>query len=423
MDGITAGQVPFAARESPGWEAARPPQEGRAGTSAGVNIEPGQRDDGWRTPSRVRLADGTELQLFKDGQALHAGYNAIQLARKRICLEVYIFRSDPTGRAVAKLLCQKAQEGVAVYVIYDSVGSIGSEAAMFEQMAAAGVRLAEYHPIKPWECRFSWRPVNRDHRKLLIIDDDIAGLGGLNIGGEYAGSWVVPSLRQGMDPWRDNAIGLRGPSARLLLIPFARTWRYVEQGGKLRNTSFMHNVEAGEFGVLGTVPGRTSPLAPLRSFLSQARRSILMTVSYFAPPEELVDELCRAAHRGVRVRLMLPSLSDVRLLVTAARSFYEKLLSAGVEVYERQGAVLHAKTMCIDGYTTIMGSTNLDYQSIEYNSELSVIIRNRQFGQQIHELFENDVCYARPTTLGEWRRRPVYDRFVQWAVNRARYWL
>ena len=404
-------------------EQARPcptPVEDKAGTAPGLNIAPGSLDDGWIIPQPVRLPDGSRIQLYKDGEALRAGFEAIEAARKRICLEVYIFRSDPTGRAYADLLARKAREGVAVYVIYDSVGSFDTDPAMFEQMNAAGVRLSEFHPIRPWKCRYSWRPVNRDHRKLLIIDDSIAGLGGLNIGSEYAGSWVVRSANP-CQPWRDNAISIIGPSARLLTIAFARMWRYVQYGGKLRSAELLHNVFEGDMGVLGSVPTRRSPLVALSRLLREAKHSVSMTMSYFAPPDELIDELCRAAKRGVRVRLMLPSRSDVKILITAARSFYETLLAAGVEVYERQEVILHAKTLCIDGQTSIVGSTNLDYQSIEINCELSVIIRSAEFGAHIDELFEHDVQHAERITLGEWRRRPVMDRLTQWAVKRARY--
>jgi cardiolipin synthase len=157
--------------------------------------------------------------------------------------------------------------------------------------------------------------------------------------------------------------------------------------------------------------------------LGNARQSIELTMAYFAPPDELIDTLCNRAKRGVRVRLMVPGRGDVNLLVTAARSFYETLLSCGVEVYERQHVILHAKTMCIDGEYTVIGSTNLDYRSIEYNLELSAVIRNDTFGRQMQDLFENDVLYSKKIELGEWRRRPRWDRFVQWAVSRARYLL
>ncbi|HEV8604988.1 MAG TPA: phospholipase D-like domain-containing protein [Tepidisphaeraceae bacterium] len=418
---VAAKQGAFA-RETTAAQAGGRARLGEEGTSAGINIEPGSNDDGWEIPPPVMLEDGTRVQLYKDGEALHAGYDAIKAAQKRVCLEVYIFHSDDTGRAFADLLSAKAREGVPVYVIYDSLGCIDSDPKMFGQMRAAGVRLAEFHPIKPWECRYSWRPFNRDHRKLLLLDDDGAGLGGLNVGAEYAGSWVVPS-KPGCAPWRDNAVGLRGPSTRLLFIAFARMWRYVNFGGKLRNTELLHNTHDGEFGLLASVPTRRSPLPSLRKMLREAKESVLLIMSYFAPPDELIDELCRAAKRRVKVRLMLPAEGDVPLLMIAARSFYETLLQAGVEIYERQGAILHAKSLCIDGHTSIIGSTNLDYRSIEYNCELSVIIRNRKFGQDMKRLFENDACYAKRITLKEWRRRPFSDRIVQWAVKRARYLL
>jgi cardiolipin synthase A/B len=148
-----------------------------------------------------------------------------------------------------------------------------------------------------------------------------------------------------------------------------------------------------------------------------------MTMAYFAPDDDLIATLCRAAKRGVRVRLMLPGRCDVPAVRLAARSFYQTLLDCGVEIYERQGVILHAKTMVIDGRTTVIGSTNLDYRSIEYNLELSAVIRNETFGGQMHDLFENDVRYAKRITPAEWKHLKAWDRFVQWAVSRARYLL
>ena len=405
-------------------------QQGDAGTSTGLNIAPGSDDDGWTVPTPVRLTDGTRVQLYKDGEALHAAYEAIKHARKRVCLEVYIFADDDTGRAFADLLCEKAQQGVRVYCIYDSFGSFGvahlwrHKPEFFHRMRRAGVRLAEFHPTRPWEGRFGWRPINRDHRKLLFIDDDIAGLGGLNVGGEYAGSWVVKNSSRECDLWRDNAIGLVGPSTRHLLQSFANTWRYVHNGGRIRRAEYHHPLADGDFGVLASVPTMASPLQKsMNDLLRKARQSIDLTMAYFAPPDELIDILCKASRRRVRVRLMLPGRCDVNLLITAARSFYENLLHAGVEIYERQHVILHAKTMCVDREYTVLGSTNLDYRSIEYNLELSSLIRSQEFGQQMHDLFENDIRFAERISIRQWRRRAFRDRCGQWAVNRARYLL
>src|SRR5688572_10746115 len=228
----------------PGCAIAERSAEGEGGgTSRGVNIAPGSDDDGWKVPKPVVLSDGTRLQLYKDGEALHAAYEAIRSAKRRICLEVYIWGNDDTGRAFADLMCTKAQEGVRCYVIYDSFGSIGTDREIFRRMRKAGVNVQEFHPLRPWEPRYSWRPFNRDHRKLLIIDDQAAGLGGLNVGGEYAGSWIVQA--PDCDPWRDNAVGVRGPAVRHLLIAFRRAWRYVQHGGRIRTMEYLHDVLDG----------------------------------------------------------------------------------------------------------------------------------------------------------------------------------
>jgi cardiolipin synthase len=322
---------------------------------------------------------------------------------------------------------------LSVYVIYDSFGSLATDRQMFRKMRRSGVKLQQFHPMRPWECKFGWRPANRDHRKLLLIDDDIAGVGGLNVGREYAGSWVISGSAspKDCDFWRDNAIGIKGPSARPFLRSFARTWHYITHGGRIRGAEFMYNLESlpnssdrRELSILASVPTLSSPLrGVLGTLFRDATKSIQMTMAYFAPDDDLINELCRAAKRRVRVQLMLPGRTDVHLLTIAARSFYEKLMTNGVEIYERQAVVLHAKTMTIDGRLTVIGSTNLDYRSIEYNLELSAIVRSQEFGAQMHKLFANDMRYSKQISLKEWRRRPNIDRFVQWAVSRARYLL
>jgi cardiolipin synthase len=407
-----------------------------AGVAPGLQIDPGSDDAGWIIPQPVTLSDGTRIQLFKDGEALHAAYEAIKSAQHRICLEVYIFASDDTGRTFADLLCEKAKQGVRVFLIYDSFGSIDSDRQMFAKMRHAGVSMRVFNPMYPWECQFSWRPLNRDHRKLLIVDDNIAGIGGLNIGANYGGSWILhPKHRAPVECWRDNACGIAGPAARILLRAFAKSWHYINTGGSITKAELIHNIEKQdmdhphipfsgppEIGLLAKAPTRKSTLIPLlRRLFRQATTSIDLTMAYFAPDDDLIIEICKAARRGVRVRLMLPNLCDVKILVMAARSFYETLLSAGVEIYERQFAVLHAKTVVIDRRLTIIGSTNLDYRSIEYNLESSALIRSSEFGQQVYDLFENDICYSKRIDLAQWRRRPTLDRIMQWAVNRARY--
>ncbi|HET6250435.1 MAG TPA: phospholipase D-like domain-containing protein [Tepidisphaeraceae bacterium] len=389
-------------------------------------VQPAEQDE-WTPPPPVTLADGTRVQLYKDGEGLLAAYQAIKSARRFIGLEVYIFAEDDTGRAFADLLCEKARQGLRVFVIYDAFGTrgfTGAEPAMFQRMRNCGARVQVFHPTRPWECLYSWRPANRDHRKLLVIDGDIAGLGGLNIGREYGGSGLVPKRLKKNEYWRDNAIGVTGRGAHLFMHSFHKTWNYVKSGGRIRRAEYIQHPFDGELGVLAPAPTLNSPLRPfLHRLLREAKRTLLMTMAYFAPDDPLIDGLCKAARRGVRVRLMLPGQCDVPLVRICGRSFYDTLLTAGVEIYERQGVILHAKTMVVDEETTIIGSTNLDYRSIEYNCELSAIIHSAAFGRQMCGLFENDVKFADQIKLPEWRKRPVWDRFVQWSVSRGRYLL
>jgi cardiolipin synthase len=277
----------------------------------------------------------------------------------------------------------------------------------------------------------------------VVVDYDVAWMGGLNIGAEYAGSWVVQS-QGACEPWRDTSVGIEGPAARYFLRAFAKSWHYVTHGGRIGIAEFIHgidlprlkvfrrtarpvvpmSVDPPDLSILASVCTISSPLRPALHYLfRQAKSSIQLTMAYFAPDDELVDSLCRAAKRGVKVQLMLPSECDVQALLIAARSFYAKLLEAGAEIFERQGCVLHAKTMVIDGRLSVVGSTNLDYRSIEYNNEISAVIRNEEFGRQMQALFANDVRFAKKISLREWRKRPFADRAVQWMVSRARYLL
>ena len=287
-----------------------------------------------------------------------------------------------------------------------------------------------------------------------MVDDSVAIFGGMNVGSEYGSGFLNPRAKK-YELWRDNALSISGPGAAVFAECFSRTWRCAKRGGTIRLAEMMHQIDLGvtrrghvgrhqglspatpstdhpvrkprllgELGLLASVPTASSPLGPfLRDLVRRARYSLDVTIAYFAPSDAFASELIRAACRGVNVRLMLPGRSDVPLTRLAAHSFYEPLLSAGVEIWERQGAILHAKTMVIDEHISLVGSTNLDYRSIEFNCELSAIIRNRAVGRQMTALFQHDTHFARQILLAEWRRRPLRDRLVQWAAGKLKHLL
>lgn len=411
----------------------------------GLNLGPGTIDDDWETHEAVPLADGTTVRLLKDGEALKAALDAIKSAKHRVCFEFYTWANDATGRAFAAALMERARAGVKVHCIYDSFGTLGgNDRVMFAEMRRAGVRVAEFHPLRPWECEFSWRPFNRDHRKLVYVDGHFAAVGGLNIADAYAGSWVANNDLKPVQLWRDTGLAIEGPGAKMFLAAFARTWTYIHSGGRIVRAMYSGGLQVPRspkgsrlgtarsrpggpellpdrsLGLIATVPTLSSPLRQiLYGLIRSARRRIRMTMAYFAPDDELVKVLCEAAARGVKVELMFGAKSDLPLMVTAARAFYERLFGHGVEVYERQFVILHAKTMLVDD-VSVVGSTNLDYRSIEFNCEISAIIRSAEFAGELDRLFDHDKKYAKRIEQTEWKRRTFWTRLTQWLVIRVR---
>ncbi len=396
-----------------------------AGVSRGRDLTPGAQDYGWSIPPPVTLEDGSVVRLYKDAEGVRAAYESIQHARRSVFIEFYIFADDATGQAFANLLSQRAAEGINVHLIYDAFGSFGSQGRMFRTMRKAGVRMRKFHPVWPWDCSFSWRPFNRDHRKLLIVDGEHVTIGGLNIADQWGGPWIS-GRPDCTDFWRDCSIAMSGRATRHFVQAFVQTWQYVTRGGRIARALYSHNLNfaAGPVAMLASVPTMDSPLAAfLPHLIAGATKSIDLTAAYFAPSDEFLSQLCRAAARGVRVRIMLPDKTDAPIIVLAARSFYQQLMDAGIQIFERRHVVLHSKTLVIDGALSLLGSTNLDYRSIGYNCELLAGIRSPEFAQQMEKLFEHDIAHASPICPTQWRRRPTRDRIGQWAANRSRYLL
>ncbi len=423
----------------------------------GLNVAPGHGDDGWADPPPVELGDGTVIQLYKDGSAALAAYEAIEAAKRRVLLEMYIWSDDETGRKFTDLLARQARAGVSVFVIYDGLGTLLAGNEMFDQMKDAGVYLVEFHPVRPSRAHYRWRPLNRDHRKLLVIDDEIAGVAGLNIGNDYAGTWVASDAHIGPDEmWRDAGIGIRGPAAMMFARAFRATWQYCTRRGPIRRALYVEGLDIPrhkshrlgklrvqkslqgtdvpplesifndgvDIACMASAPTLASPLRPmLHRLLSGAKREISLTMAYFAPDDGLIAALCNAGRRGVKVRLILAGRTDVQLVKIAGRAFYHPLMCAGCEVYEREGAMLHQKSIVIDRKLSVIGSTNLDYRSIEFNLELSAIVRSEAFADQLTTMLEHDIRYAERIDKERWRNRPYRDQFVQWLVSRARYLL
>jgi cardiolipin synthase len=373
------------------------------------------------------LRVGNAAELLVDGPATHkAMLEAIERARDHVNLETYIIDADAVGQRTAELLLQKRSQGLQVNLIYDSVGALGTPPEYFERLRQGGVRVCEYNPVNPLKARGAWRINNRDHRKLLVVDGRVAFAGGINISGVYSSGSFSKRRRKPPveDGWRDTHIEVRGPIVADVQELFLETW--AKQCGEIGAARYfppprlegrkVMRVVAGE-------PGESEIYAALLSAIERAERKAYLTVGYFVPDPRTLAALLEAARRGVDVRLALPGVSDFWAPLYAGRSHYEELLAAGVRVYERRDALLHAKTAVIDGVWSTVGSTNVDWRSFVHNAEANLVVLGEDFGERMEALFARDLEHSVEIAAERWRRRGPTARFKEWLARRWEYLL
>ena len=377
------------------------------------------------------LTTGNQVMLLQDGpatfQAMHA---AILAARDHINMETYILEDDEVGQRFAQTLIEKQRQGVQVNLIRDSVGTIGTPQASFQQLTGNGIKVVEFNPVNPLVAHKDWELNQRDHRKLLIVDGRTAFLGGINISSVYSGGSFSQRSRvrpDGSPPWRDTDLQLVGPVVAELQKLFVATWE-AQNGEPLpAKNYFPPPQDAGRLVVraIGSSPEEPYSLiyATLLSAIANAETSVRLTNAYFVPDPQLLAALEAAVQRGVEVTLILPSQTDSWLVFHAGRNYYEQLLRAGVKIHERRGTILHSKTALIDGVWSTVGSTNLDWRSFLHNHELNAVVLGAEFGNQVQAMFDKDLAASDAITLEQWQGRPLDLRIKELFARIWEYWL
>jgi len=356
-----------------------------------------------------------QVELYPSGERFFASlFAALEQAQRLICLEYYIIRADRTGGRLAELLTAAVQRGVQVLLIYDAVGCHDTPEAYFAALRRQGVQCLAFNPLS-LRRGLHWFD-RRDHRKLTLIDGQRAFLGGLNIGDEYAG------LLEQQRSFHDVGFSLSGAAVPPLLELFAETWQQ-EQGSRPRVPP-LEPIPAPAAGAVevSLVSGspqhlRSSIRATFRVAMASATEELLIVNPYFVPGPRIMRSLLRAARRQVRVRLLLPARSDVPLVRLVSLSTYESLLKAGIEIFELERQLLHAKLMLIDGERTVLGSANLDQRSFHRNYEINAVIRSRAFGGQVRALIEQDLARSRAVILDDHVRRGLLQRLLEWLLR------
>ena len=365
--------------------------------------------------------EGNRVTLLPSGaDAIRAVLDLIGTAQDHIHMEYYTLedvRMD--GHSLFDLLEAKARAGIEVALIWDGIGSADTPDEAFDRLAAAGVRLLEYHSVNPLRRVFNASINDRDHRKLTVVDGAVGILGGTNLSRVYE---TPEAVGRGPSPdeafWVDNAVRIEGPAVAEIQKLFFHIWR--GQGGDpapMRGGPEQAPPRPPRQGdetlrIDGSAPRERRPLynSSIRAAIGGARRHILLSTGYFVPTTEEWKLLAAAARRGVAVDLMLAGYSDVAPAVHAARALYGRLLRAGVRIHEVHRGMLHAKVATIDGVWTAIGSSNFDHRSLYFNNEIDAIVLGRKTASAIEELLRAEIGRSVHVSLREWNVRPLGDR-------------
>ncbi|HKI02534.1 MAG TPA: phospholipase D-like domain-containing protein [Thermoanaerobaculia bacterium] len=390
---------------------------GRVGSLAAA-LSAGLEDPGFEVLLRridgAPFFGGNRVEVFFNGQqAFQAMRESGDAAAREILLESYIFKDDSTGRRFLAGMKAAAARELPVRVLADALGSSSTRAAFWEDMVSHGIQVRLFNPLFE---KFWYQPF-RDHRKILVVDREVAFTGGMNIGEEYGSFRPRPG-----ETWRDTHVRVTGPAAWEMAVVFQEGWTYA--GGEPFEIDPLPAAEADGPGsrilVLDSRPnrGQAESAAVLAAIAAAARKTLWITNAYFAPGHRAMDILGEAAGRGVDVRLLLPGKTDVPIVRRAGHGYYGALLERGVRIFEYQDAILHAKTLVADGYVSVVGSTNLDFRSFLFNAECDLLILCRETAATLENAFRDDLEHSEEIRLDDWRRRSpgkkIGDRLARW---------
>jgi len=336
----------------------------------------------------ARWTTGNRFELLENGEAFFpAVFDAIRQSRQEVLLETFIVFEDKVGWELHGVLMEVARRGVSVDVLVDGFGSSELTPAFIAPLAAAGVRLRAFDP-KPRFLGMRTNVFRRMHRKIVVVDEAVAFVGGINYSADHL-------LDFGPMAKQDHALKVEGPIVAEI-HKFARSAISDENQRRHwfhRRAPPPRNQVVGEGAALFVTRDnqhhRTDIERHYRVAIRAARKEVIIANAYFFPGYRLLKELRRAAHRGVRVRLILQGEPDMRIVKTAAAMLYDHLQRAGVQIYEYCARPLHSKVALADDEWATVGSSNLDPLSLSLNLEANVVIRDRSFNHRLRERLED----------------------------------
>jgi len=366
----------------------------------------------------VPATEGNRIDVLRNGDEIFpALFEAVESARHTVDFLTYVYWRGRVGTELAGLLAARARAGVRVRVLLDALGARPIDRCLVEEMEQAGVQVRWFRPpgrFRPWEVN------HRTHRKVLIVDEAVAFTGGVGISDNWLGD------ARGPDEWRDTHFRVTGPAVDGLRSAFLDNWAETDpvlfEAGVDRFPQQPQPGEAIVQCIRGAYETGWSDVATLyRTLLQLAEREVRITTAYFVPDADLAQRLCDAADRGVAVQVLLPGPhADKRFVQLAGEADYELLLDHGVEIWNFQPSMLHAKLMTVDGLIANVGSANLNARSVTWDEEVNLVVLDAGLVRVLDAQFAEDLDRSVRIEPGRWRRRSAAQQVLEAVVSTGR---
>jgi cardiolipin synthase len=361
---------------------------------------------------------GNKVEVLADGDGTFPPlWRDLRLARRSITVQMYYAGPGQVADTATSALMERARAGADVYFLYDAFGAQDLPARYLDSMRAAGVRVAEFRPLRWYALD---RASHRSHVRGIVIDGATAYTGGFGFDDKWLGGGHLPR------EWREINTRFTGPAVMQLQAGFIEKWAEAT-GDLLTGDSFLPDGAAssdvgsdGEASVVASAPisGSTAAERLFAAAIAGAQRTLYITSAYFVPQADFIQLMIDAKHRGVDVRVLTNSAqSDVKTTWLAGRSQYEILLAGGVRIYEYQPGTLHAKTLVADGVLSSIGTMNFDNRSLAYNDEVALVTLDRKTGKTMDSLFADDLRSAQEIRLATFLRRGWTSRVLERAAR------
>lgn len=356
---------------------------------------------------------GNEVELLVDGQqTFDSMIEGINSAEKYILFQFYILRSDNIGNQFKSLLIQKAKEGLDVYVIYDALGSAALSDQWIDELNKNGVKTFAFNTRKGFQIPF--RINFRNHRKIVVVDGKSSWIGGLNIGDDYLGQ--DPHLT----PWRDTHLKITGPASLIAQYAFFNDWYWASKEmlttlNWTPQTFDQYESDANpgnHVSMLASGPADDYETASLfyTQAINMSQERIWIATPYFVPDEATMTALRLALLKKLDVRIITPRMNDNWFVKNAAQVYLDQLASMGAKIYFYNNGFMHQKVTLFDDQAAVIGTANFDNRSFRLNFEISAIVANSDFAQQVKNMLETDIRHSDSDMVQPLKERSIWER-------------